>query len=1032
MRPRRKLALAAIATLAGGLIACAAVVSFALLHSRALTRNVLAIVSAKTGCRIQAQDFALHFAPHGIEIIANHLSVAYQGDAASSRQVIVTVGYSALLGFRPLPLDSVILSEPHAALTAGRGKFSWSTETATLSGLARMLSTLTRNAMISGGQVIFVGTQGQPAQASRLELDGRIGTSATTMRAWISHAQWNSAGVNGLSASGQIAIATSAASAVPVRATLALAITQGIATSAKIDLALTRAGVLQGKAAIEMTQVPTLKQAGFDGSFSLSPERMEIGGRVSTTADFATTSSFPLSLALDSPFSADPQLSASAGPLGLRLEALAEVMGSTSTAIAGTVSVNSLHLATPLGAWRAALKQCADATCRHRQAMRMLLGQTRMELTLAQANLNLAALPPDLRTMQIQQVDFTFDHGVLASNNLSAQLGALQIVDGSVRVDGAPSADGIPARIRYTTAFPLTLQLSRLTLKPLSRVRNLLSSGALLYVRTRASGVVGLHNSRPQPRTLDLQLSEGLLRLQNRALPRTVFFHCRARLSRQVIRSSARVLFSEGGTLALDSSLALPSRDLQARLQFGRVDLQRWSSVLAQAGVARNVHVAGQANGQLALRWHPSKPPLLNGAVRATALNVASPFVNGPVMVRQARLAVRGERAVATLDGVTMGSGAFKLRARIANFTHPVIRLAITGRRLDLDALNLNSFRRAPASSPRPANASSAPSSPPLNLAATVALQTVLLRGVTLTNLRGALGSDGGVWRVRNLSGDSLDGSFRLAGAWHGDQRELHVIGGVHRIDARRLFGLVGGNPDKRPPISGELSTRINAGLIFDGGRPQLSCGGATIAISHGSLGKADILAQLMEVMSLKSWLTFHPPDLDARGVPFEKLSARLAFAPNLLIVDHVQLSGSVIRVAGHGSVTMPGNFLDLQLAALPFTSARWVLDKIPLFGLRLGNTYDRVFSVRMKVTGPANKLSISPQLYRTTVGALVGVLELPIDFVPDVALPDADSLTVPAPTAANWPDCVPPWSVKPMPGVGNGRVAATAGGVRS
>lgn len=1026
MTGRRKLALAAIATLAGGLIACAAVVSFALLHSRALTRNLLAIVSAKIGCRIQAQDFALHFAPRGIEIIANHLSIAYQSDAASSRQVIVTVGYSALFGFRPLPLDSVVLSEPRATLRAGRSEFSWSAETAALSALARRLSTLTRNAVISDGRVIVAGTDGQAAQTSRLELDARIGISATMMRAWVSRAQWNSARVSGLSASGRIAIATSAASAVPVRATLALAIPQGIATSAKVDLALTSAGVLQGKAAIEMTQVPTLGQAGFDGSFSLSPDRMEIGGRVSTTADFATARSFPVSLALASPLSPDPQLSASAGPLGLQLAALAKVMGGTSTSIAGTVSVNSLHLATPLGAWRAALKQCADATCKHRQALRMLFGETRLELTLAQANLNLAALPPDLRTVQIPHpVDFTFDHGVLASDNLSAQVGALQIVDGSLRVEAAAGAQGVPSRITYKTAFPLTLRLSQLNLNPLpGRVRNLLSTGALLYARARASGVVALRNHRPQPRTLDLRLSEGLLRLQNRELPRTVFFHCRARLSHEVIRSSARVLFSEGGTLALDSSLALPSRRLQARIQVSRVDLQRWSSVMAQAGMARDVHIAGQADGQLAVRWHPSGDPLLDGAMRVTALTLAAPFVKGPVTVRQARVVVQDDRAAATLDGVTMGTGAFKLRARMANFAHPAIHLAISGRRLDLDALNLNSVKRAP-------HASSGPSSPPLNLSASVDLQTVLLRGLALTNLRGALGSAGSVWRVRSLSGDTLHGSFRLAGAWHGDQRELHVIGGVHRIDARRLLGLVGGNRGGRPPVSGELSTRINAGLIFDGGQPQLSCGGATIAISHGTLGKADILAQLMEVMSLKSWLTFHAPDLDARGVPFEKLSARLAFAPNLLIVDHVQLSGSVIRVAGHGSVTLPGNLLDLQLAALPFTSARWVLNKLPLVGVRLGNTYDRVFSVRMKVTGPANKLSISPQLYRTTVGALVGVLELPIDFVPDVALPDAASLTVPAPTAANWPDCVPPWSVKPAPGVDIGHAAA-AGKLRS
>ncbi|HLH78513.1 MAG TPA: AsmA-like C-terminal domain-containing protein [Candidatus Binataceae bacterium] len=1007
MERRAKLALAAIVGFAGIATLLVVVAAVILFHSKTLTRDLLSAVSARTGCQIRTRRIALHFTPTGVELAVNHLSATCKGDAATSRQVIATVGYGALLRLHPLPLDYIVLVNPHARLKASRAKFSWPKETAQPAAFARVISGLARNVVISGGQVIFSAADGQSAQNSQLELDGRIGSSTQTVRAWISHLAWYHAGLSGISMSGRTSIATSRDSATPARATLTLATAQAIPIRATLNLALSGAGILKGTAAIEMSQVPTLGQAGFDGSFSLSEERMEISGTISTSADFATTRRIPLNLTLTLPFSPNPLLSANTGALGLRLAALFEAMGSANGP-AGTISFSSLRLDAPVGAWHQALAQCSNPICRHRQALRMLLEQTRISLALASANLDFATAPSDLRTLQVQhEVDFTLEHGVLASRNVSAQIGALQIVDGMLRLKDSISTDGVLSSIRYQTAFPLSLQLSQLDLSHLPRVaRNLLKAGALLYARARSSGEVTMHNRRPRLRVINLQLSEGLLRLQNRHIPRTVFFNCRARLSHHIIRTRARVLTSDSGTLALNSSLRLRSRRLRAQIRLSHLDLQRWSATMVQAGMPQGFRVGGQIGGLFAVHWQPSERPIVNGSMHATALMLASPFVNGPVNVRQTRLVLQGSHVSAALNGITMGNGAINLRADVQDFVHPAIEVALSGQRLDLNAINVDRLTSS-------AHGSSSPSRP-IKLSANIDLHEVLLRGASLTDVKGELGNQGGVWRVRTLTGHTLHGSFLVAGTWRSQAHFLHIIGGVHRIDARRLFSILGYAKGGRPPLTGQLSSRVNAGLLMGAGQPRLSCGGATIAISDGTLGRADVLARMMEVMSLENWLKFRPPDLERSGLPFRKISARLAFAPDLLKVEHVQLAGAVIRVAGHGSVTVPGNVLDLHLAVLPFTSAHWILEQLPLIGTRLANTYDRAFAARLRVTGPANALNISPELLRTTTGALVAVLELPIDFVPQTALPDATSLTLPPPTSADWPDCVPPWSVKP------------------
>jgi hypothetical protein len=267
-------------------------------------------------------------------------------------------------------------------------------------------------------------------------------------------------------------------------------------------------------------------------------------------------------------------------------------------------------------------------------------------------------------------------------------------------------------------------------------------------------------------------------------------------------------------------------------------------------------------------------------------------------------------------------------------------------------------------------------------------LAAVYVRGMEFDDVTAQFHGRGNHWDVGNFSAQSFHGSIKVAAVWNGDLRQFYLTGNAYKINARALF--VALESGKNPPISGELTAKINAGAsLAESGHspPVLSCGGAIIFLEHGELGKADALVKLMELLNIKSWVTFHPPDLDRTGLPFDHIFARLTFAPQAITVQHLDESGPVIRLTGRGQISQPDGKLDLHLAVIPFTSPRWAFLKLPVVGSRLAHTFDQIASVRLKVTGPVTTPDVSPEYFGSAIDALAAIVELPLDIVPEDVL---------------------------------------------
>lgn len=1004
----RKLAMA-VAVMFGALVLAAAAAGiFIALDRDAFIDDLLRAVSAATGTTIQARNLNLRFAPTGIEVIADRVRVAHGGKSGTAQRFEAIVAYSELMRFRFLPLESIVLATPTTTLTGGRKKISASQYAPALCHLAKVLSGLSWQIAIKNGRFGFPNLGTQSSGTPVIVIDSRIQTDSSGASVRLSRLEVLGTSLDGLLVSGNLTVPATATKNAEIRGALRFSHARAPAFRASLGFALSDDAVLQGRLTLATSVASPSSRVGFEGSYRVSPRQVRIDGLITIPNGRGVDGQIPAHIIVKSPLSSASQVLASSGPFEIQLAQAMQALSSKPSAISGTLVVRSAQFTTDLSPWRAALRGCSDMACRRRQALAILLRDSTLAISIAGADVSDPAWPRGAQSISLErQLQLRVEDGVAKVNKMTAQIGAVHIDGADVEVKTARIQNGLPSRLRYTAAFPVTVDLGRLEAEhaPPARIRSLIPTRGSAFAEVHVSGSLGISPRRKmRPQYLRVALSEGMLRLRDRKTHETVYFHSDASLRRGTIRSSARVFLLEGGTFAINSRFALASRTLHASIRVHNCDLRRWSRALVKVDGSRSLKVWGEAAGRLNVAWRIERAkPALNASAVVTALTIDSPFTKSPVMVRSSRFAYAGGGAQLWLDGVMLGAGEFNVHGTLTDPAKPAIAVSLTGDTLDLDPINLKGAR---AAHPSAAPASFAPA-----LSARVLLHAAYFHGVRMENVSARIRDSAGRLSVRGFHAHALGGSISFGAQWNPTQQLLHVVGGVRTVETGRVFAVIDAARARKPLLTGALSARLNAGIRIGGAakRPELSCGGATLAISRGRLAGSQLIAQILEVLSLRSWLRFKPPDLDASGIPFNKLIAHLAFSPGALTVQHVQLTGSVVRVAGHGNIALPANVLNLQLAILPFTSTRWMLDYLPLVGARIGSQFDRVFAVRMDITGPSSDPSISPQLFNTTVDALVQALELPLEFVPDIELPSATSLA-PAPSLADSPGCVPPW----------------------
>ncbi|GEM_PF-2207550 len=997
------------------LVASLCLLVWAVRHRTELARRVLAAVSAKTGIDIKFSQFDAGLSTRGINVSVDQVSFTYKGISYRVDRVEVLASYGGLVHDRVLPLKSVTLIRPVIEITTAKEQpqsshdleqelDSYLLRVRTVCGqAARFLQT----AHIVHGRIILGDLTQSDGSVPKVDLDGAISASAKTVNVEIERLIWNGPSVSGLSISAKLAIeASDSQSDKPIRLSAEFSRAGAVGFAGHLGLSLARTFQFDGGTTFEISNLPKIGSVMVDASYAMSQAALDLKATVKAPPAVGVSRDIKVTALLANPFSIDPAFSLVLGGFALDLEAMGRAFGAgVFSAVHGSIAVRRAQWGFRVKSLREALVRCADTSC----AIAAAAKTSNLSVEIAAADLENERFPRAVSHFRLRRpVEIRVDKDGLQAVSLEAQLGSIQLTEGRFRgnLSGASGKELPDIEMFVETFVKLDVSDPDIKLMLPEKLRPLLLSSTPLYVQISSGGRLHTDERGYQLTRSWLELRRGFLGINKKGNANGVNFSGRASDDNKKLDFTLHASTLGGTRIDTNGSFVHSTRTVRAFSRLNGVNLEQLLLMVGDGSSFSDVKVSGKAKGRIALVWALERDiPTIDGSIEVSNLSVASPFTSGPALVRTVTLTVDRFRAQAALSNVIVGAGDFDVRVEVPDLQRPAVSFVVSGKSFDLAAFKPALAHGASTERSKPFHASAHDGSgvkegtakqgstwiPPL--AGTVAVNKVFFENVELTDVRGELDYKNDDWIVKNFHANGFKGSVDISGMWQASGRMLYLSGAARTLDARALFMAMGWKD--KPPISGELSLAVNAGVEFEGGgkQPVLSCGGATIAVSNGSLGKADFLVRLIQLVNLESWIKLRPPDLDTVGLPFDKLYTELSFSKPEITVDNLLLVGPVIRVTGHGVVKMPENAIQLHLRAMPFTTSRWLLHFTPLISTQLVKFFDKVFSVDILVSGTPKSLDVSPDLFGSVVSALVGVIELPLDLIPEDLVPDALSL---------------------------------------
>lgn len=978
-----KIVLALVAAVGLALLILVLVLTAMVRERQTLARKALAKIAAKSGALVTIKRIDLGVSTRGLELVAHGVNVAYKGDHIRARRLLAVVGYSGLAHLRVLPLKSLELASAFVEL-APRKSSSQPVDLrrymAKLPQAAARLAHLSRHTSLMR---LAIEPPGHPK--ARLALDLRIDANASRARVTVAHLAWNGAPLDGLSARAAFTVPSARAQA--ARGKIAFVRRAADLVLGRTTLQEAQPGALGGKINLALSAPSLPGRTGFAGTYSVRQNQIELKGALKADDSLGLGGPIPLQLALDKPFSKSPNLTAQAGPLEVEPASLASAMGKAAPAAAGSAEISSMTLALALAPVRSAVAGCPNAACETHRALQAIIRGAVASMTIASARLQ--SQRPGLGTLELNApMNVTLRDGVAQLSGLNARAGAVTLKNGEFNADLRHALSSSGPSVSYSARLFSALDLGRLDLQSRMppRALKMVPHKGVAYTHVSIDGTLANDGAGFKPQKLEMHLRQGFVQLRDRGQHETILFGGDGSLAGGNLICAVHASLQGGGTVLLNARYALARRAARARLEITALDLRRWTGALMRADAVSGLTIAGEANGSAALEWSPTlAQPRVSGRIALKALTVGSRFTKSPVFIPVVRILASNTGVRIRLEHAQVGAGNFSLHGSVANFAAPKIDIAVNGQGFDFDVLRTGTG--ASASGGRQKALAARVPARRVTLHATVRFKRVFVHHAELRDFACDIQGRGSRWEVTDLSAHAMQGALKMRAAWDARTGRVYVTADVYRMNVERLLARL--SPSSPPQVSGLLSARLNAGLALAGGsQPKPLCGDSEIVMTDGSLGRVQVLSEIVQLVSVASWLRFNAPDLDA-GMPYDRITVRTILRPHALEISHLQLSSDLLGLAGHGKVALPSRVLDLHMQALPLASVRWVLSHLPLAGARFGKALNRMFAVRIRVTGTANSPNVSPELFRNPLEALTDIVELPLDFVPDSDLPN-------------------------------------------
>lgn len=220
------------------------------------------------------------------------------------------------------------------------------------------------------------------------------------------------------------------------------------------------------------------------------------------------------------------------------------------------------------------------------------------------------------------------------------------------------------------------------------------------------------------------------------------------------------------------------------------------------------------------------------------------------------------------------------------------------------------------------------------------------------------------------LAGGTLTGSGRLERRGQREQEQRWHVS----LDGADAAAFTGVSAATKGRITGSVRGTADLSFVAEEGTdaPRTLTGPVQLRFQDGRLLQESFLLRVLEVANVTALRPWRLPELTGDGMSYRELAAAGHFDHGIAEVRELRLAGDAVRVAGTGSLDLPGQKIQMLVAVRPLTPLDTVLDKVPLLGPAVLGKEGGLVTLGYEVSGPLDDPAVRLAGARSAGGDLV------------------------------------------------------------
>lgn len=214
----------------------------------------------------------------------------------------------------------------------------------------------------------------------------------------------------------------------------------------------------------------------------------------------------------------------------------------------------------------------------------------------------------------------------------------------------------------------------------------------------------------------------------------------------------------------------------------------------------------------------------------------------------------------------------------------------------------------------------------------------------------------------------------------------LKISGHLENIDAAALHhellkrrGLITGI------LSGDFYLEGRAGSEF----LATSLGGFDLKVKDGVLLKFKFLSKVFSLLNVSQILHFKLPDMDQKGMPFERLTGTFSLRSGILSTEDLFIKSNAMNLSLVGDADLKKGKINMILGVKPLRTVDKIITQIPIAGWLLTGEEKALITAHFQIKGRSDDPEVVPvpitSISEKVLGVFRRVLELPGKVITDV-----------------------------------------------